>query len=158
MIRSEAVALPERLETSAAELAELVASFPADSRLTPFGDEFCVVEHVCHLRDLERDGFAPRIRSVLNEGNPLLFGFDGAAVAAAADYRSENPFTALNAFLEARKQNVDLLRSVPEPGYARVGHYEGGGPLTLAAVVAGMLDHDGDHYGRLHTMLVRSAG
>jgi hypothetical protein len=158
MIGSGVLELAETLESNAAALAETIASFSPDARLAPFGDEFCVTEHACHLRDLERDGFMPRIRSVLDEDDPLLFGFDGAGVAAASDYRSENAFTALNAFLEARKHNVDTLRDVPESGFRRTGHYEGNEPITLAGVVEGMLAHDRDHLGRLRTMLSDAGG
>ena len=158
MIRSDVVDLSAQLESNAAELAEMVASFPAALRLTPFGDEFCVVEHACHLRDLERDGFTPRIRSLLDEDDPQLFGFDGAAVAAAANYRAENAFDAVNAFLEARKHNVDTLRALPEPDFRRTGHYEPDAPVTLAAVVAAMLEHDRDHLDRLGAMLAHAGG
>jgi len=141
---------------NAAELAELVASFPAESLLSPLGDEFCAVEHVCHLRDLERDGFTARIRSVIDEDDPLLFDFDGAAVADASDYRSENVLDALNAFLEARRQNADVVGATAEADFARIGHYEARLPVTLDAVVTGMLDHDRDHLDRLRAMLARA--
>jgi hypothetical protein len=158
MIRSDVVDLSAQLESSAAEFAEMVAAFPAASRLAPFGDEFCVVEHACHLRDLERDGFTPRIHSLLHENDPQLFGFDGTAVAAASNYRAENAFDAVNAFLEARKHNVDTLRAQPESAFRRAGHYDPGDPVTLAEVVAGMLEHDRDHLDRLHAMLARAGG
>ena len=106
----------------------------------------------------ERDGFTPRIRSVLDEVDPLLFDFDGAGVATASNYRSENAYVALNAFLEARKHNVDTLRAVAESDFRRIGHYEGDDPITLAAVVAGMLDHDRDHVDRLRSMLSNAGG
>ena len=85
----------------------------------------------------------------------MLFGFDGAGVAAASDYRSENAITALNGFLEARKANVDALRALPETGFLRVGHYDGRSPITLGDVVAGMLAHDRDHLDRLQRMLAQ---
>jgi len=90
MSQPEVVTRGDKLTTNAAELAELVASFPAETLLSPLGDEFCAVEHVCHLRDLERDGFTPRIQSVIDNDDPQLFDFDGAGVAAASDYRAEN--------------------------------------------------------------------
>src|SRR5258708_30158306 len=43
--------------------------------------EFSLVEHACHLRDLEREGYLVRVRRVLAEDTPALEGFDGAAVA-----------------------------------------------------------------------------
>ena len=156
MIRPEIATRGDKLMVNAAALAELVASFPAESLLSPLDDEFCVVEHVCHLRDLERDGFTPRIRSVIDEDDPLLFDFDGAAVAAGSDYRSENALEALNAFLEARRENTTIVRDTAEPGFARVGHYEGRAPITLDAIVTGMLDHDRDHLDRLRAMLARA--
>jgi hypothetical protein len=156
MIRRDVVDLAETLETNAAELAELFASFAPASRLAPLGDEFCVVEHVCHLRDLERDGFTPRIRSLLEQTDPLLFPFDGTGVAATSNYRAENAYDALNAFLELRKHNVETLRVVPERDMQRTGHYAGDDPITLAVVVQGILDHDHDHRDRLRAMLARA--
>jgi hypothetical protein len=153
MIESGVATRADTLTANAAALAELVASFSAESLSSPLGDEFCVVEHVCHLRDLERDGFTPRIRSVLEEDDPLLFDFDGAGVAAASHYRSENVIDALNAFLEARRHNVEVVRATAERDFARTGHYEGPSPITLDAVVAGMFAHDQDHLDRLRAML-----
>lgn len=156
MIESGVATRADTLTANAAALAELVASFSGESLLLPLDDEFCVVEHVCHLRDLERDGFTPRIRSVLEEDDPLLFDFDGAGVAAASNYRSENAHDALNAFLEARRHNAQVVRATAERTFGRTGHYEGQAPITLAAVVGGMLDHDQDHLDRLRTMLTRA--
>lgn len=140
------------LESDAAEFAELIASFPPQTRLEPLDDEFCVVEHACHLRDLERDGFVPRLRSVLEEEDPLLYDFDGSAVAAASDYRSQDAADAMTAFLEARKRNIDALRDGPGSRFLRTGHYAGRAPITLAAVVTDMIGHDRDHLERLRAM------
>jgi hypothetical protein len=153
MIQPETATRGDKLMANAAELAELVASFPAESLLSPLDDEFCVVEHVCHLRDVERGGFTPRIRSIIDQADPLLFGFDGTTVAATSDYRSANTLDALNAFLEARRENTAAVRAVAEPDFARVGHYEGRPPITLDIVLAGVLDHDRDHLDRLRAML-----
>jgi len=156
MSQPEVVTRGDKLTTNAAELAELVASFPAETLLSPLGDEFCAVEHVCHLRDLERDGFTPRIQSVIDNDDPQLFDFDGAGVAAASDYRAENALAALNAFLEARRQNAEVVRATTEAGFTRVGHYQARPPITLDAIVAGMLDHDRDHLDRLRAMRTRT--
>ena len=157
MIESGVTTRADTLTANAAELAELVASFPAGSLLSSLGDEFCVTEHVCHLRDLERDGFTPRIRSGIDEDDPLLFDFDGAGVAAASNYRSQQPLDALNAFLEARRLNVEVVRNTAEDDFARVGHYQGHPPMTLDTIVTRILAHDQDHLARLRTMLQRLA-
>lgn len=140
------------MERNAQQVSELVRRFPREAILVrPDGDEFCVIEHVCHLRDLERDGFTPRISAVLNEHDPQLYDFDGAAVARASDYPAENCEDALAAFLEARSRNVAKLRDAPAEAIDRVGHYEPGSPVTLTHILNGVLSHDDDHLQRLQT-------
>ena len=36
------------------------------------GESFSAIEHVCHLRDIEQDGYHVRIRRMLDESNPWL--------------------------------------------------------------------------------------
>src|SRR5258708_32685873 len=50
--------------------------------------EFSLVEHACHLRDLEREGYLVRVLRVLAEDTPALDGFDGAAVGGGDGYTS----------------------------------------------------------------------
>lgn len=138
------------MEANAQRVRDLVRRFAPDAlRARSQLDEFSVVEHICHLRDLERDGFTPRISDVLSKKNPHLFDFDGAAVARASDYRAENCDDALEAFVHARSRNVALLRQSPENAIDWAGHYEAGSPVTLGAVLDGVLAHDEDHLQRL---------
>jgi len=51
-------------------------------------DEFSVLENICHLRDLELQGYTPRIRRILAEADPDLADFDGARVAAESSYNN----------------------------------------------------------------------
>jgi hypothetical protein len=148
--------LVARLDANASAFAEVIGSFPPEALLEPFGDEFSATEHACHLRDLERDGFTPRIRSIIEEDDPVLYGFDGTGVAAASDYRSQHAGDAVSAFVEARRRNVERLRGLREGDFLREGHYEGEAPITLGSVLAGMVDHDSDHLDRLRTMRLRA--
>src|SRR5215470_18537686 len=52
------------------------------------------VEQCWHLADLEREGYAVRIRRLLAETNPMLPDFDGTQVARERDYRSRPISTA----------------------------------------------------------------
>ena len=52
------------------------------------GGAFAPVEQCWHLADLERDGFAVRIRRLLSEAAPVLADFDGARVAEEGRYLS----------------------------------------------------------------------
>ncbi len=48
----------------------------------PVAGHFSLVEHCCHLRDLEEEGYTLRLRRMLREDAPVLDDFDGGAVAA----------------------------------------------------------------------------
>ena len=88
------VSLPEavsRLESMPAFHAPALASVPAaDLARQAVPGEFSLVEHACHLRDLEREGYLVRVRRMLSEREPALAGFDGGAIAAARDYPAQH--------------------------------------------------------------------
>src|SRR5436189_6166358 len=68
--------------------------------------EFSCLETVCHLRDIEAEGYAPRINRILEEDQPMLADVDGARLAAERDYNSQDVNDALGIFSTAREGNV----------------------------------------------------
>lgn len=110
---------------------------------TPF--EFSLVEHVCHLRDLEREGFGIRIERMLCEENPVLPDFDGTAIALARDYNSADFPVVLDEFRAARVANVARLASLNASERARSGTQDGVGRLNLGDIPAKMHEHDDVH-------------
>src|SRR5690349_13745705 len=78
------------------------------------GETFSIREQACHLRDVEREGFLVRVRRILEEDVPELPGFDGAAVAAARDYNSQDARAAARDFAIARAEVVSIVsRATP---------------------------------------------
>src|SRR5258708_18987177 len=71
--------------------------------------EFSLVEHACHLRDLEREGYLVRVRRVLAEDTPALEGFDGAAVARQRRYLTPDARAAAREFPQAPRTLAALL-------------------------------------------------
>jgi hypothetical protein len=133
-----------------ADTPDKLASFTAglsgsEIRLQNSPDEFSVVENICHLRDLELQGYAPRIRRILAETNPALADFDGARVAAESDYNREQPHVALQKFQIARGDNVELLRAATEEQLEREGTLAGVGIITLKRLAELMREHDEGH-------------
>ena len=112
---------------------------------------FSLVEHCCHLRDLEEEGYTLRIRRLLREENPLLADFDGAAVARARDYRRQDLSLALNALDLARRQNVAVLTELPAEAFRRRGRM-GDAEVTLERLTAMMLEHDASHRQELEDL------
>ena len=126
-----------------------------DVRVKHSLEEFSVVENVCHLRDLEVEGYAVRIVRILSENNPLLPDIDGSCLAAEREYNAQNLSEALEAFAEARKQNTKTLRGLVAKQFDRVGTLEGVGSVTIRKLLTMMRDHDADHVRELSTISAR---
>ncbi|HET7452065.1 MAG TPA: DinB family protein [Thermoanaerobaculia bacterium] len=142
----ELARMPGDLERLAAELPEDAA------RRRPHDDAFAFVEHVWHLADLEREGFAERIRRLLSESSPVLPDFDGARIARERDYRSLALAEGLATFTRARAANVTTLRSCSAADRARGGTQEGVGSVTLGEIPGRMLEHDRSHRGEIEEL------
>jgi hypothetical protein len=147
--RDLAVALlemPVRLRSCATEL-------PRDPWATaPAPRNFSLVEHACHLRDLEEEGYTLRIRRMLREDSPVLADFDGAEVAAARNYPAQDFEAALRAFEEARRRNVELLGALPDALLERRGWFDDGA-ITLRRLAGLMLEHDASHRSELDELM-----
>jgi len=145
--------MPGRVRTFAAELRDQETFRPSAHPLA-----FSVVEHACHLRDLEEEGYALRIRRILREGNPELADFDGAAVAAGRGYLGQDLGAALRDFELARRANLKALRALPDTALAREGRLDGVGSITLRRLVDLMLEHDAGHTTELRDLLAAARG
>jgi len=103
------------------------------------------VEQAWHLADLEREGYASRIRRLLEETQPQLPDFDGARIARERDYRSLSLAEGMARFAASRAANLAALRLVPETAWQRSGVQEGVGALVLADLPRMMAEHDRGH-------------
>ena len=115
-------------------------------------EEFSVVENVCHLRDIEIEGYAARISRMLRENNPLLPDIDGGRLAAERDYHSQDLSQALKAFAVARNQNTQILSGLATEQFDREGTLEGVGSVTIRGLLVMMRDHDADHLVQLSSI------
>jgi len=143
----------ERLQAMPGFLAAAIAAAAAgELRVRPGPDEFSLVEHACHLRDLEREGYLVRVRRLLRESRPVLEPFDGAAVAAARDYGSQDPRVAAAEFTAARRELVALVAPLTAAQLAREATFEGRA-LCLADVVAMIVEHDQGHREEIERLM-----
>src|SRR5687767_13605764 len=86
-------------------------------------ENFSALEHVCHLRDIERDGYHVRIQRMLDESNPSLVSLDGYEIARERRYDSTDLAEALAALGSARAFTVQRLRGVSDGQLARAGEF-----------------------------------
>jgi hypothetical protein len=141
------------LEQTPNQLANSTSGFSnQELRFQNSPEEFSVLENICHLRDLELQGYTPRIRRILAEVDPALADFDGARVAAESNYNNEQPGTALEAFQTVRQQNVALLRTLTEGQLNREGSLAGVGKITLRRLAEMMREHDEGHLADLRSL------
>ena len=110
----------------------------------PAPDAFSLVEHACHLRDLEREGYLARVHRVLEQETPWLAGFDGAAVARSRDYASQDGKLAAQQFAAARGEAIALLTATTPADLQRTAMFMDE-RITLADLVGLMVEHDREH-------------
>jgi hypothetical protein len=118
-------------------------------------DEFSALENLCHLRDLELEGYTLRIERLLAESDPVLADFDGARVAAESNYHKQQADLALQTLKKARRENVRTLRSLTEEQLERAGTLEGVGKITLRRLAEMMREHDEGHLEDLRVLRQR---
>jgi len=139
-------AMPEFLDTALSVVSE------EQLRFKPSQDAFSLVEHACHLRDLEREGYVVRVRRMIGEARPALAGFDGAAIAAQRDYMAQDAKAAAQEFAAARRELVGLLAPLTEQDLAREGTFDGD-PITFRDVIAMMVEHDRGHRDEIEQLM-----
>ncbi|MDE2140554.1 MAG: DinB family protein, partial [Gammaproteobacteria bacterium] len=88
MSREEAIAslkqMPENLRQQVAGLTD------AQLHFQPEGGYFSVLENICHLRDIEIEGYGVRLHRVLAENHPALPDINGAQLARERYYSEQS--------------------------------------------------------------------
>jgi hypothetical protein len=127
-------------------LREVVARVPGELMRTRSRDgEFSLVEHAWHLADLEEEGYALRIRRLLEEERPRLADFEGDAIAQQRRYIEKPVGPAVERFALQRRSNAERLAQLQHFHWQRAGVQDGVGDVTLARLPAMMLAHDLEH-------------
>ena len=141
------------LEQTPDTIAKLVADLSqANLRRKDSDAAFSAIESVCHLRDIEIEGYTSRINRILDESEPFLPDIDGGRLAIERNYNDQNPDLALQAFADARKQNIQTLSGISSEQLDREAILEGVGRLTLAKLLLMMREHDESHIRDLHAI------
>jgi hypothetical protein len=116
-------------------------------------EAFTAIEQVCHVRDIEIDGYQLRIRRTLTEDEPDLASIDSETLAKQRNYGSSDATQVLAEFRAARAETLALLRSLDESQLRRRARFEGYGPVTLRALVHYLCSHDQQHLAGLQWLL-----
>jgi hypothetical protein len=154
---SALAAFPQQLQAHYASLpAELANWAPASWEGIP-SEPFTPIEQVCHVRDIEIDGYHVRLRRILRESNPTLASIDSEALAVERSYATSSAAQALAAFRAARAETVQLISGLKPEQLARTAVFEGYGALTLRSLVHYLCSHDQQHLAGLQWLLGKIA-
>ena len=119
-------------------------------------EPFTAIEQVCHVRDVEIDGYHARFQRTLHEPDPLLPGLP-VALAVERDYAHANVADALARFAAARAGTITLLSGLSAEQLARTAVFEDYGPVTLHSLAHYLCSHDQQHLAGLQWLLGKIA-
>jgi transcriptional regulator with XRE-family HTH domain len=135
-----------------AKVRDIVAQIPSSAwRARASNGGFSLLEHVCHLRDIDGDGYRVRVDRMLMEEQPTLVDIDGDALAKERDYQSQDLTEALSAFTATRWAIVARLAKLTPEERQRSGTLAGK-ELTIEGLAAAMQAHDSEHLDQLNEL------
>lgn len=146
-------AFPSQLEAHYAAIPEAFRHWaPASWEGVP-SEPLTAIEQVCHVRDIEIEGYHRRFRRTLDEDKPLLGAIDTEALARDRDYGNANVQAAFADFRAARARTLALLSGLTAAELARTAVFEGYGPVSLRSLIHYLCSHDQQHLAGLQWLL-----
>jgi hypothetical protein len=113
------------------------------------------IEQICHVRDIEVEGYQRRIERTLAEDNPFLPSIDTEALARKRRYGLSDADAALANFRTARRRTIDMIERLTPAQLDRTAVLEGYGDVTLRSLVHYLCSHDQQHLAGLQWLLGR---
>jgi hypothetical protein len=117
-------------------------------------ERLTAIEQICHIRDVEIEGYRIRFHRVRTELSPVLPDLPGESMAEARNYAIADPKTVLRDFTAARVDTVNAIRGFSGCELQREGIFEGR-PTTLAGLVHFLCSHDYQHLSGLQWLLAK---
>jgi hypothetical protein len=146
-------AFPDQLEAHYAAFApEFTRWAPASWDGVP-SEALTAIEQLCHVRDIEIDGYQLRIRRTLAQTHPTLASIDTDALVRERAYAQDDPARVLAAFRAARAQTLEMISGLTDAQLARTAVFEGYGALTLRSLIHYLCSHDQQHLSGLQWLL-----
>jgi hypothetical protein len=103
------------------------------------------IEQLCHVRDIEIEGYQKRFHRTLTESHPYLESLDIDGLAQARSYALADESEVLASCRAARTQTLDLLSGVSAERLRRPALFEG--------LVHYLCSHDQQHLAGLQWLL-----
>jgi len=111
------------------------------------------LEQLCHVRDIEIDGYQARITRAVEEDNPCLPSIDTDALRTERAYVEADSVEVLESFRAARKRTLSILEGLTPEQWKRPAQFEGYGPTTVLGLVHYLSSHDEQHLAGLQWLM-----
>lgn len=111
---------------------------------TPVPGKWSIRQVVCHIADFE-PVYMDRMKRVLVENNPTMFGGDPDVFAAGLHYDKRNVQEELELISVVRRQMAVILRNTDVEDFQRTGVHSEAGPLTLETLLERITRHIPHH-------------
>ena len=143
------------------QLEDFFDAIPADSKnWKPNSWEgipsepFSAIEQICHVRDIEVDGYHERFRRALQEAHPTLENVDGERLAMERVYAVADPAEVFAAFRAARAKTLETISTLTAEQFDRTAVFDGA-PITVRGLVHMLCSHDQQHLAGLQWLMAR---
>jgi len=147
---------PLQLQAHYAALPEDCAHWAPSSWQGIPSERFAPIAQLCHLRDIEREGYHVRFRRALAEHAPLLADLDSEALAVRNAYAAcDDARAVLDDFAAARADTVALLSRLSPEQWRRPAVFGEHGRLTVRGLAHLLCSHDQQHLSGLQWLLAR---
>ena len=110
----------------------------------PIPGKWSTLEVICHLADFEIV-YADRIKRVIAESEPTMFGGDPDEFAARLAYQERNAEEELLLIELIRKQVAGILKTLKREDFQRRGIHSESGPVTLETLIERITGHIPHH-------------
>ncbi len=117
-------------------------------------ERLTAIEQICHVRDIEVEGYSVRFHRTRTEVQPVLPDLPGESMALERNYAAADPAAALRDFAAARMHTVDTIRGFAPAELSREALFEGR-RTTLAGLVHFLCSHDYQHLSGLQWLLAK---
>jgi hypothetical protein len=117
------------------------------------GERFSPIGQLCHVRDIEVDGYHVRLARMIDEREPDLVSLDSYELADGRNYDHADPAQALNEFRAARRKTVEIVRHLDDEQLARRGTFGEYGAITLRSLIHYLVSHDLQHLACMEWLL-----
>lgn len=116
-------------------------------------EKLTIIEQICHVRDIEVEGYHVRFRRMLEEDNPTLESVDTYGLVTKYNYAEANPDDVFHQIHSARNKTMEIIDNLSEEQLNRKGLFEGYGQVSVKSLIHYLCSHDQQHLAGIQWLI-----